>query len=72
MSRDLEAFAGTADARAKLAQTAADVKATVQEKAPEVADKAASISSTAIWLALLGMGLSLAAAVFGTQRTAPE
>lgn len=60
------------DARSKLAQTAQNVKAAVQEKAPEVADKAASVSSTAIWLALLGMGLSLAAAVFGTQRTAPE
>ena len=60
------------DARSKLSQTAQDVKATVQEKAPEIANKAASISSTTIWLALLGMGLSLAAAVFGTQRTAPE
>ncbi|HEY0776567.1 MAG TPA: hypothetical protein VGD56_01250 [Gemmatirosa sp.] len=60
------------DARSKLSQTAQNVQETVREKAPEVADKAASISSTAIWLALLGMGLSLAAAVFGTQRTAPE
>ncbi|GJG87384.1 hypothetical protein tb265_25650 [Gemmatimonadetes bacterium T265] len=60
------------DARSKLAQTAQDVKATVQEKAPQVAESAASGASTGIWLALLGMGLSLAAAVFGTQRTAPE
>ena len=60
------------DARSKLSQTAQNVKATVQQDAPVVAEKAASISSTAIWLALLGMGLSLAAAVFGTQRTAPE
>ena len=60
------------DARSKLAQTAQNVQETVREKAPQVAESAASGASTGIWLALLGMGLSLAAAVFGTQRTAPE
>ena len=67
------------DARSRLSQTAENVQAkaqdvaqTVKENAPVVAEKAASGASTGIWLALLGMGLSLAAAVFGTQRTAPE
>ncbi len=60
------------DARAKLSQTAQNVQETVREKAPQVAASAASGASTGLWLALLGMGLSLAAAVFGTQRTAAE
>lgn len=67
------------DARSKLSDAAQNVQAkaqdvaqTVKENAPVVAEKAASGASTGIWLALLGMGLSLAAAVFGTQRTAPE
>ncbi len=60
------------DARSKISQTAQNVQQTVREKAPQVAESAASGASTGLWLALLGMGLSLAAAVFGTQRTAPE
>jgi len=60
------------DARAKISQTAQNVAQTVRQDAPQVANKVASVSSTAIWLALLGMLLSLAAAVFGTLRTAPE
>ena len=56
------------DARGRLSQTAQNVR----EQAPVVAEKAASGASTGLWFALLGMGLSLAAAVFGARRTAPE
>lgn len=60
------------DARARLSQTAQNVQQTVQEKAPQVANDVASGASKGLWLALLGFGLTLAAAVFGTQRTAAE
>lgn len=56
------------DARARLSSTAQ----TVRERAPEVAEDVASGASTGLWFALLGMGLGLAAAVFGAQRTARE
>ena len=39
----------------------------VREQAPVVAEQAASGASTGLWFALLGMGLSLAAAVFGAR-----
>jgi hypothetical protein len=44
----------------------------VQQQAGEVAGDAANAASKAAWAALLAMGLSLAAAVFGAGRTAPE
>jgi hypothetical protein len=56
------------DARTRLSSTAQ----TVRERAPEVAEDVASGASTGLWFALLGMGLGLAAAVFGAQRTARE
>lgn len=56
------------DARSRLSQVAANVR----EQAPQVAEKAASGASTGLWFALLGMGLGLAAAVLGAQRTARE
>jgi len=56
------------DARGKLSSAAQ----TVRQEAPRVAEQAASGASTGLWFALLGMGLGLAAAVFGTQRTARE
>ena len=56
------------DARSRLSSAAQ----TARERAPEVAENVASGASTGLWFALLGMGLGLAAAVFGTQRTAPE
>lgn len=56
------------DARSRLSSAAQNVRA----QAPEVAEDVASGASTGLWFALLGMGLGLAAAVFGTQRTARE
>lgn len=61
-----------AQAAQSVQQTAQNAVQTVEQKAPQVANSVASGASTGLWLALLGMGLSLAAAVFGTQRTAPE
>jgi hypothetical protein len=42
--------------------------ARVQESAGEVADKAQSVAASGAWLALLALGLSLAAAAFGALR----
>jgi hypothetical protein len=60
------------DARGRLSQTAQQVTQTVRTQGPQVAEDVASGASTGLWFALLGMGLGLAAAVFGTQRTARE
>lgn len=60
------------DARARLSQTAQQVTQTVRTEGPRVAEDVASGASTGLWFALLGMGLGLVAAVFGTRRTAPE
>lgn len=60
------------DARTRLSSTAEQVTQTVRTQGPQVAEKAASGASTGLWFALLGMGLGLAAAVFGAQRTARE
>lgn len=46
--------------------------AEVRTSAGEVVDEGASNVAGGIWLALLALGLSLAAAVFGTLRTARE
>ena len=55
-------------ARQQLGQGVAEVR----ESAGEVADQTATAAASGIWLALLGLGLSLGAAVLGTQRTARE
>jgi hypothetical protein len=60
------------DARARLSATTQQVTQTVRTQGPQVAEQAASGASTGLWFALLGMGLGLAAAVFGAQRTARE
>jgi hypothetical protein len=60
------------DARGRLSQTTQQVTQQVRTEGPRVAEQAASGASTGLWFALLGMGLGLAAAVFGTQRTARE
>lgn len=60
------------DARSRLSSTAQNVSQSVRTQGPRVAEQAASGASTGLWFALLGMGLGLGAAVFGTQRTARE
>jgi hypothetical protein len=60
------------DARSRLSATAQQVTQTVRTQGPQVAEDVASGASTGLWFALLGMGLGLAAAVLGTQRTARE
>lgn len=57
-----------ADARAQLSRAASDV----QQEVGEVAEGAASTASRAAWAALLVMGLSLLAAVFGGGMTARD
>jgi hypothetical protein len=52
------------DVRAKTAQ--------VRESAGEVADKAQAVAAGGAWLALLALGLSLAAAAFGAIRAVPR
>lgn len=44
----------------------------VQERAGEVADKTQSVAAGGAWLALLALGLSLAAAAFGALRGQPH
>ena len=44
----------------------------VQESAGEVADKAQAVAAGGAWLALLALGLSLAAAAFGALRGLPD
>jgi hypothetical protein len=46
--------------------------AEVRESAGEVADKAQSVAAGGAWLALLALGLSLAAAAFGALRGVPR
>ena len=46
--------------------------AQVQESAGEVADQAQSVAAGGAWLALLALGLSLAAAAFGALRGQPH
>lgn len=62
-----------ADRIISLQQTAAakidTLKHTVVQKAAGAANTAASATSTGLWFALLGLGLSLAAAVLGAART---
>ena len=43
-----------------------------QQRAGEVADKAQGVAAGGAWLALLALGLSLAAAVLGARRAAPD
>ena len=60
------------DARGRLASTTQQVTQTVRTEGPQVAEHVASGASTGLWFALFGMGLGLAVAVLGTQRTARE
>lgn len=60
--------AGAQDVRSRASQVIAEVK----EKAPEKIEGAASATSGGIWVALLALGLTLAAATFGTLKTARE
>jgi hypothetical protein len=46
--------------------------AEVRESAGEVADKAQAVAAGGAWLALLALGLSLAAAAFGALRGMPR
>lgn len=46
--------------------------AEVRESAGEVADQAQGIAAGSAWLALLGLGLSLAAAVLGARKAVPR
>ncbi|HEV2149475.1 MAG TPA: hypothetical protein VGR37_18895 [Longimicrobiaceae bacterium] len=57
-----------ANARGQISSTAQDL----QQQAGQTAEQAANAASKAAWAALLALGLSLAAAVFGAGRTAPE
>lgn len=57
-----------ADARSQISSTAQNVG----ETAGEVAGDAANAASKALWAALLVMGLSVLAAVFGASQTARE
>lgn len=61
-----------ADRFQTLGQQASAQVAQVQERAGEVVDNTADATSTGLWLLLLTLGLSLAAASFGAMRTAPE
>jgi hypothetical protein len=59
---------GAQDVRSRATQAVAEVKA----EAPAKAEAAASAASGGTWLALLALGLTLAAAAFGATRTARE
>ncbi len=60
--------AGAADVRSRANQLMADVR----QKAPAALESAASATSSGLWLALLALGLTLAATTFGTMYTARD
>ncbi|MGI8547833.1 MAG: hypothetical protein ACR2M1_10925 [Gemmatimonadaceae bacterium] len=63
----------TADRLIALRQTAStkldSLGNTIGTKVGQTAESAASATSSALWIAILGLGLSLAAAVFGASRS---
>ncbi len=61
-----------ADRVVSLQQSAATQIDTLQARAGETAEDVASTTSSALWIALLGMGLSLGAAVAGSAAHARE
>lgn len=70
---EAEQAATRIEAAAQTARTQVSSAAqNVQQEVGQVAGEAANLASKAAWAALLAMGLSLAAAVVGAGRTAPE